>query len=344
MSGELTAAEIREQPAILARVLAQAGPEIAALADAVRVRHPRFVLFVARGTSDHAALYAKYLVETLLGLPAGLVSPSTMTVYGVRPNLRDVLFVGISQSGASPDLLDPMERARDSGAMTVAVTNAPTSPLARAAEHHLDILAGPERSVAATKSYTAQLLTLYLLLAGLAERIDPAINALPDQAETLITRDREVAGLATRYRFAEQILLTARGYNYPTVREGALKLMETSYLVSYGFSGADLLHGPMAMIDRGFPVIAVAPGGRGGESLVPVIERLHELGADTLLIGDPALCAPATLTFALTETGPEILSPILSIIPLQQLAYHLALERGVDPDQPRGLRKITETW
>jgi glucosamine--fructose-6-phosphate aminotransferase (isomerizing) len=267
-----------------------------------------------------------------------------MTVYGTHPDLREVLFVGISQSGSSPDLIEPMERARDSGAVTVAVTNAPDSHLARTAEHHLDVLAGAERSVAATKSYTAELLTLYLLIAGLADRIDAAVEALPERADALLQREPGVADLATRYRFAEQLLLTARGYNYPTAREGALKLMETSYLVAYGISAADLLHGPMAMVGRGFPVIAVAPGGLGSESLRPVLERLCELGADTLVIGDPALSSLATLSLPLADPGPEILSPMLAIVPLQQLAYHLALERGVDPDQPRGLRKVTETW
>ena len=344
MNGTIMAAEIAEQPAVLDRIRRDGRHAIGEVAAAIRARRPRFVLFVARGTSDHAALYAKYLVETRLGLPAGLVSPSTMTLYGARPDLHDVLTVAVSQSGASPDLLEPLARAREGGAITVAVTNAPDSPLARGAEHHLDILAGPEKAVAATKTYTAQLLTLYYLVEALAERAGADADPLAERAGALLAREAEVARLAVRYRFAEQLVTTARGYNYPTAREAALKLMETSYLVAHAFSGADLLHGPVAMIDRGFPVIAVVPEGEGGAALRPVLERLGERGADTLVIGDPAAVPLGTLGLALPGLGPEPLTPILTILPLQQLAWHLARERGGDPDQPRGLRKVTATW
>ena len=344
MNGELMDAEIKEQPRVLDRILREGRSAIADVAAAVRARRPRFVLFVARGTSDHAALYAKYLVETRLPLPAGLASPSTMTVYDARPELRDVLVVAVSQSGASPDIVEPVARARAGGAITVAVTNSPRSPLAATAEYHLDVLAGPERAVAATKTYTAELLTLYLFVEALAGRIGEDAEGLPERAEALLAREEEVARLAVRYRFAEQLVVTARGYNYPTAREAALKLMETSYVVAHGFSGADLLHGPMAMIDRGFPVVAIAPEGQGAAALRPVLERLQELGADTLLVGDPALVPLGRVGLPLKDLGPEALTPVLVIVPIQQLAWHLARERGSDPDQPRGLHKVTETW
>ncbi len=344
MNGTLMAAEIKEQPAVFTRILRDGQPRIHAVARAVAARKPRFVLFVARGTSDHAALYAKYLVETRLGLPAGLASPSTMTIYDARPDLRDVLVLAISQSGSSPDLLDPVRRARAAGAITVAITNAPESPLAAAAEYHLDVLAGPERAVAATKSYTAELLTLYLLIEALAESDGAAARALPEQAAAVLAREEEVAALAVRYRFAEQMVVTARGYNYPTAREVALKLMETSYLVAHAFSGADLLHGPMAMIERGFPVIAIVPAGPGGAALRPVLERLREREADTLIVGDPDAARLGTVGLALPDAGPAILTPLLTILPMQQFAWYLARQRAGDPDQPRGLQKVTETW
>ncbi len=344
MNGEIMAAEIKEQPAVLDRILRDGRPRAQEVAHAVRARRPRFVLFVARGTSDHAALYAKYLVETRLGLPAGLASPSTMTVYDARPDLRDVLVVAVSQSGASPDIVEPVNRARAAGAVTVAVTNSADSPLANAAEFHLDVLAGPERAVAATKTYTAELLTLFCFIEALAGRNSEEAAALPECATMLLGREEEVARLAVRYRFAEQMVVTARGYNYPTARESALKLMETSYVVAHAFSGADLLHGPMAMIDRGFPVIAVAPEGPGSASLTPVLERLRDLGADTLVLGDPALVRLGRVGFPVQELGPEWLTPILAILPIQQLAWHLARERASDPDRPRGLNKVTETW
>ncbi len=343
MDGALMAAEIAEQPQVLARILDEGRAEIARVGSAIRAYNPRFVLFVARGTSDHAALYAKYLVETQLGLGAGLVSPSTMTVYDAHPRLQDVLFIAVSQSGGSPDLLEPLSRARAGGALTVAVTNAPDSSLARAAAFHLDVRAGPERAVAATKTFTAELLTLFLLVKSIGGRQDTEADALPRQAEEIIAR-REMAQLAVRYRFAEQLVTTSRGYNYATAREAALKLMETSYLVAHAFSGADLLHGPMAMIDRGFPVIAIVPEAPGGAALASVVEKLQELGADILVVGDPAIAARARVGLPLVGLGAEALTPILTILPLQQLAWSLARERGGDPDQPRGLKKVTETW
>ena len=350
------AAEIQEQPQVFERILREGRPWILEVAQAIRRRRPRFVLFVARGTSDHAALYAKYLVETRLGLPAGLASPSTVTIYDTHPDLRDVLFIGVSQSGGSPDLIEPMTRAHACGAITLAVTNAPESPLAQAAEFHVDVLAGPERAVAATKTYTAELLSLFLLVEGFGDGTPSyrgggpsygggeAVESLPQRAQAVLALDSEVGRLAVRYRLAEQLVVTARGYNYATARETALKLMETSYLVAHAFSAADLLHGPMAMIDRGFPVIAVAPSGRGSSALRPVMERLRELRADVLVVGGADAGTLGTIGLALPDLGPEILTPILAILPLQQLAWHLALERGIDPDQPRGLQKVTETW
>jgi glutamine---fructose-6-phosphate transaminase (isomerizing) len=343
VNGALMMAEIREQPAMLARILEGIGPRLADVVYALRDRPPRFVLFVARGTSDHAALYAKYLVETRLGLAAGLVSPSTMTVYDSRPDLRSVLFIAVSQSGGSPDLLEPLTRARAGGAMTLAVTNAPSSPLAQAAEFHLDILAGPECAVAASKSYTAELLTLFLLVESVATGgANPAY--LPARAEAVLELEGKIEALAMRYRFAEQLVVTARGYNYATARETALKLMETSYIVANAFSGADLLHGPMAMIHRGFPVLAIVPPGPGSAALQPVLQRLREIGADTLVVGDAEATRLGTVGLTLPDLGPEALSPILAILPMQQFAFHLARQRGLDPDQPRGLQKVTETW
>lgn len=343
--GHLTSAEIAEQPAVWRRLLAEGGAagidEAAAL---IRGRRLRAVLFVARGTSDHAALYAKYLVEIRHGLPAGLVSPSTMTAYGARPDLQDVLMIGVSQSGGSPDLIRSLAVAREQGALTVAVTNDASSALARAAHAHVDVLAGPERSVAATKSYTAQLLALYLLLERVRE-VDGrvAAAALPDLGDALLEREREVTALAQRYRFAQRLLTTARGYSYPTAREAALKLMETSYVSAQAFSGADLLHGPLALVDPQVPVLAVVATGVGGAAMGDVLPRLAERSADVCCVGHPAAIAGTAAGFALPAGAPEELSPLLEILPFQLLALHLAVARGGDPDAPRGLSKITET-
>jgi len=347
--GALMAAEIAEQPAVLARRL-----QDTAAIDAVRERlaaaRPRFVLIAARGTSDHAALYAKYLVEVKLGLPAGLVSPSAYTVQGARPDLNEVLFLAVSQSGGSPDLVDSLAIARDCGALTLAVTNAPDSALAGGAELSVDIAAGSERAVAATKTYTAELLTLQLLLSGADAAREAA--AVPDAAiRTLQLADEDRLAAAAELCASERIVVTGRGYSYPTALETALKLMETSYVSAQAFSGADLMHGPMAMIDAAVPVIAVVSPGRDGEAMAPVLERLAELGGPLLRVGAASGGAgtapaggPARAELPIAADGlPEHLLPVLEILPLQRLALTLALRRGLDPDRPRGLSKITQT-
>jgi glucosamine--fructose-6-phosphate aminotransferase (isomerizing) len=349
--GALMAAEIAEQPAVWRRLAAGAGPDsdIARAAALVRAYQPRFVLFVARGTSDHAALYAKYVAEIVHELPCGLVSPSTMTAYGARPDLSGVLMIGISQSGGSPDLVQSLTAAREHGALTLAVTNKADSPLALAAEAHIDIQAGPELAVAATKSYTAQLLALHLLLSavrgegsGLTD-LSGVVDAVADAADQLIAGDATVAELAQRYRFASRLVTTGRGYSYPTAREGALKLMETCYLSAQAFSGADLLHGPLAMLDPQVPVLAVAADGIGGTAMRQVFGRIAEQGADLFCIGSADAVASADSGVVLPGAVPEALSPLLEIIPFQQLSLHLAIARGQNPDAPRGLRKVTET-
>jgi glucosamine--fructose-6-phosphate aminotransferase (isomerizing) len=331
-AGARMAAEIASQPEVLAGLLASAGA-VTDVAAAVAARQPRFVLLAARGTSDHAALYAKYLVETKLGLPAGLASPSSMTLYGSRPALADVLFIGVSQSGASPDLVDSLTAAGECGATTVAVTNDPASPLAEAAEFSVDVRAGVEQAVAATKTYTAELLGLYLLLGGAASEA----AALPEAASATLGLDANVPAAAGRYRFAERLVTTGRGFAYPTAREAALKLMETSYLSAQAFSTADLLHGPLAMIDSGVPVIAVAPPDAGGAAVRPVVEQLRASGADVLVVGD-ADGLPVH-----RDGVPVELAPVLDILPLQRLAWQVSVDRGEDPDQPRGLKKVTHT-
>lgn len=344
--GAVMAVEIAEQPAAWRRLIdaaAGAGSELAEAAGLIRSYAPRFVLFVARGTSDHAALYGKYLAEVVHQLPCGLVSPSTMTAYGAQPDLHGVLMIGVSQSGGSPDLVESLRVARAQGALTVAITNQPGSPLAQVAEAHVSIEAGTERAVAATKSYTAQLLALYLLLDRVRGGDGRTAQHLPDLGDQLLTQDDRVAELAQRYRFASRLVSTARGYSYPTAREAALKLMETCYLSAQAFSGADLLHGPLAMIDPQVPVLTVVGAGVGGRAMQPVLPRLAEQGADVFCVGTADAVARADVGVVLPSEVSEELSPVLEILPFQQLAHHLAVARGADPDAPRGLRKVTET-
>jgi glucosamine--fructose-6-phosphate aminotransferase (isomerizing) len=349
--GSLMAAEIAEQPDVWRRLIAETSApdsDLSRAVELIKAYRPRFVQFVARGTSDHAALYGKYLAEIGLQLPCGLVSPSTMTAYGARPDLDGVLMIGVSQSGGSPDLVRSLEVARECGALTVAITNQADSALARAAAAHIDVRAGVERAVAATKSYTAQLLALYLLFdrvgAGrLGSGDGSAAAVLPELGERVLAGEDRIALLAQRYRFASRLVTTGRGYSYPTAREAALKLMETSYLSAQAFSGADLLHGPLAMIEPQVPVLAVVAEGVGGDAMSQVLPRLAEQGADVLCVGSGSAVDAATVGVYLPTGTPEELSPLLEILPFQQLARHLAVARGGNPDAPRGLRKVTET-
>ncbi|WP_298179743.1 SIS domain-containing protein [Saccharomonospora sp.] len=341
--GEHMAAEVAEQPDVLTR-LVQARSDIAAVGKTIAERRPRFVLLAARGTSDHAAIYAKYLIEVLLGLPAGHVSPSTTTLYRAEQDLTDVLLIAVSQSGGSYDLLEVTQAARAQGALTVAVTNTPSSPLQEVAELAVDVRAGIEKAVAATKTYTATLLALYLLIdsvrGGEAEHVgdigELASRTLTDTAEDV---ERAIA----RYRFADRILTTARGYSYATALESSLKLSETSYLPTRAFSGTDLLHGPIAAVDAETAVVGIAGTGAGGGSMLDVFDTLSERGADLLCVGSAAHSVPtAALTIPVPETAEEI-SPIVEVLPIQRLALGLSLARGFDPDRPRGLHKVTKT-
>ncbi len=342
------AADIAEQPEGYARLLE---PDrlaaLAAIAQQIVAWQPRHVVFTARGTSDHAALYAAYLTEIRLNIPAALASPSAVTVYGARPDLRDALVIGVSQSGGSADLVEVVRVARESGAQTLAVTNNPESPLAGAAELHIDIAAGHERAVAATKTYTAELLALLLLIEGVRGGnglpdgdVEAELHRLPALAAEVLD-DPTPAQLAPRYRFAGRVVTTGRGYAYPTARETALKLMETSYLAALAFSGADLLHGPLAMADPDVPVLAVVGNGPGGGAMREVLAKLGERRADVVAIG-PSDADGAALRISTPDVD-ERYAPLLDILPLQRMALALALARGEDPDAPRGLNKVTVT-
>jgi glutamine---fructose-6-phosphate transaminase (isomerizing) len=344
MNGTKMLKEIHEQPEVLARVLDEGWTEVLAAARSLRERGFRFAMLAARGTSDNAALYAKYLFEVILGVPTALASPSAFTLYGSEMELDDVLMIGISQSGESRDVLETVRRSGELGASTLSVTNGEASAMAGAADHHLYLRAGAEESVAATKTYTASLLVLYLLVEALRGEQTPSAGAreLPAAA-------REVLGTGwegtERYRYADHLVVTSRGYNLATANEAALKLMETTYVVAEAFSAADLRHGPIAMIGQDFPVIAIVPPGRVREGMNALVETLWERGAEVAVIcDDGALARRAGVSFEVPCSCPEALSPVLYAMPPQILAHDLARLKRIDPDAPRGLSKVTETW
>jgi glutamine---fructose-6-phosphate transaminase (isomerizing) len=338
-AGSRMAAEIAEQPAVFDSLLARRD-DVANIASLIAARRPRFALLAARGSSDHAALYAKYLIEVLLELPAGLVSPSTTTLYGARPDFTDILYLSVSQSGGSPDLVAATEAARAQGALTVAVTNTPASPLSDAAELSVDIKAGDELAVAATKTYAATLLSLYLLIDAVRGGSGEAVADIGQLAATALAEPVQEA--VEHFHAVERVVTTGRGYSSATAAEAALKLAETSYLGARAYSGADLLHGPVAAIDTDTGVVAVTSKGQGGEAMRDVLAAVRERGPSVLAVGSAAQDTPADLRIAVPETAEEV-APILEILPLQRLALGLSLARGGDPDNPRGLSKVTRT-
>lgn len=347
----IMAEEIRQVPGVVDEQLAAAGAVAAGVAEAVRQSRPGWVSIVARGTSDHAAIYARYLIETQLGWPVGLASPSVTTVYHAPTDWSHGLVLAISQSGRSPDLVAVVEAARHGGALTVAVTNVPDSPLERAAALSVRCAAGEERAVAATKSYVAELAAVASIVAALAPESELAA-ALPRVPEVLraalAAAEAWLAGagreLVEAIAGAGRALVVSRGYNLATALETALKLKETGRIFAEGYSAADLEHGPIALASAGFPTLVFRPDGPMGASIDPAAERSRSLGARTWTIGGlEAGGRPDTLTLDALSGLPECLTPLALILPGQLLAEAVAVRLGLSPDAPAGLNKVTLT-
>ncbi len=338
--------EIHEQPDGLRMLLSCEKPAIAALADEVRSRGIRHVLIAARGTSDNAGRYAKYLLGAVNAMPVALAAPSLYTVFGRTPAVNDSLVIGISQSGKSPDIVSVLADAKEQGAVTAAITNFADSDLAMASEHVIQLHAGEERSIAATKTYTSELLTISLLSAFLSEDADALdeIERVPDAVGVTLELEPHVADIAQRYRYMRDCVVIGRGFNYATAFELALKLKELTYTIAEPYSSADFMHGPLALIEYGFPAIVVAPSGKMLPEMLQFVQLLNEREAESIIISDDSQAlAQARIPLELRSPLPEWLSPLTAIIPGQLFAMHLAKARDYDPDHPRGLRKVTET-
>jgi glutamine---fructose-6-phosphate transaminase (isomerizing) len=338
--------EIREQPAAIERLLHVEQQSVANLARAIRARDIRYVVIAARGSSDNAATYGQYLLGALCRLPVALATPSLFGIYRTPPRLDGALVLGISQSGQSPDIVSVLEEGRAQGVLTAAITNEPASPLARAADHVIELHAGAERSIAATKTYTTQLGAVAMLGAELCQ--EPArqaeLTSLPLLMEQTIAAAGPIAGVAPRYRYMDTCAVIGRGYNYATAFEIALKLKELTYVIAGPYSSADFMHGPLAIVEHGFPVLVVAPDGAVYPELYEFMQQLRRREAELLVISDREEALDiATTPLRLPAPAPEWLSPFTAVIPGQILALHLTLARGYDPDHPRGLRKVTET-
>lgn len=339
--------EILEQPAILGNLLSSGMPAVEKLAADLRGRQIDYVFLAARGTSDNAGLYAKYLWGAFNRLPVALAAPSLFTLYEQPPRLNRCLVVGISQSGQSPDIVGVLAEGARQGCPTLAITNAPDSPLAQAAHYVIDIQAGVEAAVAATKTYTAELMAIAMLSIALDADASrrTLLASVPDWAAQVLEQEDRIKQAAARYLFMQQCVILGRGYNYSTAYEWSLKLKELAYVLAEPYSSADFLHGPIAMVERGFPVLAVAPGGMVFQALVDLLDQLRNHHQAELLIisNEQQALALAQTPIRLPADIPEWLTPLVSIIPAQLFAYHLTRERGYDTEAPRSLRKVTET-
>lgn len=338
--------EIEEQPAVLQAVLEQEWDAVHALAVAIRRYAPRYVVLAARGSSDNAARYGQYVFGAFNGITAALATPSLFTLYRRPPSLAEALVIGVSQSGQSPDIVAVVAEGQRQRALTVAITNGVESPLARAAQYTLGLHTGPEHSVAATKTYTSSLMVLALLSAAWAEDAErlAALRQAPAWVAEVLTSLPHVLQRAERYRYMEACVTMGRGFNYATAFEIALKLKELTYIMAEPYSSADFQHGPVAIVEQGFPVLAVLPEGQAAPDMLNFLRGLQVRAPELVVI------SPLAEALALAQTPlplpvgiPEWLSPLVAVLPGQMLALGLTLAKGYDPDHPRGLRKVTLT-
>jgi glutamine---fructose-6-phosphate transaminase (isomerizing) len=335
--------EIAEQPAVLERTLVAEREKYSRLGTFLAKKEIDLVVIVARGSSDNASLFGRYLIEVTTGIPVSQSAPSVYTLYNARLNLSRALVIGVSQSGEGDDINAVLASARDSGAYTLAITNEANSTMAKIADEALLIHAGRERSVAATKTYTGQMLHFYMLANELAPR-RLALEQIPGYASLALDLRTQIQELVQRYVFMENCVVVGRGMNYGNSYELALKLMETCYVVAERFSSADFFHGPLAIVERRFPVVMFGPAGVTKKSSVELLGRLRELGADCLSItNDEDIAKLSPNSLVLPAEIDEFLSPIQFIVPAQLFAALLSEAKGLDPDAPRSLSKVTKT-
>lgn len=338
--------EIEQQPQVLQKLLTSERPIIQQLVTELHHRQISQIVIAARGSSDNAARYAQYLLGSLNGFLVSLATPSLYSIYQQTPQLKNTLVLGISQSGQSPDLVAVLAEARLQKVLTAAITNFSDSPLAHQADYVINLNAGVEKSIAATKTYTTELLAIALLSAELSQKstLLKTVQTVPELVKKTLTLNPEINRLVERYRYMKHCVVIGRGYNYATAFELALKLKELTYTLVEPYSSADFLHGPLAIVEPGFPVFIIAPSGKVLPELQALMQTLKQRGAELIVISDDQ----KTLEFAQTplilpSDIPEWISPLVAIIPGQLFALNLALTRNYNVDHPRGLQKVTET-
>lgn len=339
--------EIFEQPQRLSSLLDRQKQTVLEIAKAIQARAVQYAFLAARGTSDNAGRYANYLWGAHNGLPLALATPSLFTYYQSPPRLKDALVVGVSQSGQSPDIVSVLEEGRRQNCLTLAITNVTDSPLAKVADFVLDIQAGDEKAVAATKTYTAELMAIAMLSSALSNSEEHwnELSMVSGWAEQALELDKQIMQMTQRYRYLDQCVVLGRGFNYATAFEWALKMKELTYVIAEPYSSADFQHGPIAMVEGGFPVLAVAPNGKVYQSMKDMLTRLRkQKDAELVVISDDEeVLALAQSPIRLPAQIPEWLTPLVSIIPAQLFACHLTQVKGYDTESPRSITKVTET-
>ena len=342
MNGTRMAAEMAEQPARL-RQLVERFESVVARVRAVAPTPLTGITIVARGSSDHAAVYGRYLLEAAIGKPVSLAAPSLHTLYGVDVDYNGQLAIAVSQSGATPEIVRTLEALQNGGARGLAITNDPHSALARAAGDTVELRMGEERAVPATKTVTGEF-TAFAVAACALGRVGGVpftrddLDAVPAWVQAVLDDPSPVAAAAEQLVGASQLIVVARGYLYAAALETALKVEETCSLLADGYSAADLRHGPIAAVTRGLPVVALCAPGPARADIASLVQELRARRASVLIVG----CGDSADVW-LPETAPEPLAPIVAVVRGQQLAYHLARALGLDPDSPAGLTKVTAT-
>lgn len=340
--------EIHQQPEKVRRFLAIQRDLISQIASKIAERNITHIIIAARGTSDNAARYAQYLFGANNHIPVALATPSLYTLYQEPPIVQGALVIGISQSGRSPDIVSVLETSRQQGQPTLAITNEPESPLAQAAEWVIDLKAGEEKAVAATKTYTTSLAALALLSANMSGEQEKITNLgqVPLWMQTTLSLIAKNIQRIERYTYITRSAVIGRGYNYSTAFEAALKIKELTRIVTEPYSSADFLHGPISVLEAGFrfPLLVIAPSGKTQTDLGTFISTVKDRGAATVVVSDNIdILAKADVELRIPEGIPEWLSPMVAIIPGQMMALQLTLAKGLNPDQPVGLTKVTET-
>lgn len=326
-------AEIIEQPDRWMTLAAAGREALGEAAGFLRGARPELIVLIARGSSDHAAQYAQYLAHNLLGIPCLLATPASITAYDAALRWPRSIGIAISQSGESPDLLATVSALQGAGVRVIGLTNDELSGLAGLADLHVPLLAGRERSVAATKTYTCEVLALHAIIAlaaGLArETLEDRVAAVSEQAARVLADELDGPGLLGSFESHDRVMVVGRGYGMATAREGALKLMETSSIAASGWSSSDATHGPLGQVRPGMPVVGLLSDPATAPSVSSFLVAAEALGADVRRVEIP--------------TADNALTPLLDILPLQTAALRTSVAKGLDPDEPAGLAKVTRT-